>query len=168
MESSTADLAQPNPASVVGFPHQLQDSGVSQKRRSLRRFADTVLKSTAQFWFLVAVIGQLIFGLYICRSTAARPCKGISQRGIRSCRMGTFPAIPWATLPSPRISSWRRSSPSADRFNLFRKSGPVRRPSITEWAHLPAGPRRFRPEDVSGPVPEFLVFRPIPCAAGCS
>ena len=65
MESNTADMAQPNPASVVGFPHQLQNSATSQKRRSLRDLADTALKSAAGFWFLVTVIGQMVFGFYI-------------------------------------------------------------------------------------------------------
>lgn len=65
MESSTSDVAQPNPASISGFLHQPQSSAISHKRRSLRDVADAALKSAAGFWFLVAVIGQWVFGFYI-------------------------------------------------------------------------------------------------------
>ena len=62
MESSAADLA---PNAVAGIQYQLQNSDVSQQRSSLRHFADTVLKSAAGFWFLVAVVGQWVFAFYI-------------------------------------------------------------------------------------------------------
>lgn len=44
------------------FAHK---SAASQKRPLLQVFADTALKSSVTFWFLVAVIGQLVFVLYI-------------------------------------------------------------------------------------------------------
>ncbi len=44
---------------------QLQNSAASQKRHSLQNVADTALKATAGFWFLVAAIGQWAFLYYI-------------------------------------------------------------------------------------------------------
>jgi hypothetical protein len=41
------------------------DATTPQKRYSWRTFADTALKTAAQFWFVVAVIGQWIFAFYI-------------------------------------------------------------------------------------------------------
>jgi hypothetical protein len=35
----------------------------SEKGRSLQRLADTALKAAVRFWFVVAVVGQLIFAL---------------------------------------------------------------------------------------------------------
>lgn len=46
-------------------PVLVHNSATSQKRHSLQHFADTALKSSAAFLFLVAVIGQLVFVLYI-------------------------------------------------------------------------------------------------------
>ena len=37
----------------------------SQRQRSLRSFADASLRAAAGFWFVVAVIGQLVFAIYI-------------------------------------------------------------------------------------------------------
>ncbi|GEM_PF-158382 len=44
---------------------QLQNSTASQERQPLQNFADKALKAAAGLWFLVAVIGQWIFVVYI-------------------------------------------------------------------------------------------------------
>lgn len=46
-------------------PSLVHNSATSQKRHPLQSIADTALKSSAAFWFLVAVIGQWMFVFYI-------------------------------------------------------------------------------------------------------
>lgn len=65
MEYRTTDAIQHDAAKNAGIPQQLYQSAASQKRRSLETRADTALKASALFWFLVAVIGQLMFVSYI-------------------------------------------------------------------------------------------------------
>lgn len=47
------------------IPQQLQPNAASQTRNSRQNFADIALKAAAGFWYLVAVIGQLMFASYI-------------------------------------------------------------------------------------------------------
>ena len=49
----------------IQLTQQLHNSTASQKRHSLPHFADKALKAAAAFWFLVAVIGQWMFVVYI-------------------------------------------------------------------------------------------------------
>src|SRR5258708_35972268 len=56
---------QPGPAGVAGVLQSLPDSTAAHKRYSLDIFADIALKAAARFWFLVAVIGQWTFVVYI-------------------------------------------------------------------------------------------------------
>ena len=83
--------------------------------------ADAALKHAARFWFVVAVLGQWMFVSYVADLLWRRGVAGDLRPGTKSCPMGTFPATPWATSPSPRICCWRSSSSSADRFSSFRR-----------------------------------------------
>lgn len=50
---------------VEGFQQRLHYSAASQKRHSLQSVAVKALKAAAGLWFLVAVIGQLVFVSYV-------------------------------------------------------------------------------------------------------
>jgi len=65
MTYRTADAIQRDAARGAVIPQQLQPNAASQTRHSLQNFADTALKGVAGFWFLVAVIGQLMFASYV-------------------------------------------------------------------------------------------------------
>lgn len=65
MATRSSETIQSNVASGVVVPQQLHHSAASQKPRSLQNFADAALKTAARFWFLVAVVGQLMFASYI-------------------------------------------------------------------------------------------------------
>jgi hypothetical protein len=61
----------------------------SPRRYSWRTFADAALKATAAFWFLVAIIGQLLFGFTVASFYALTPT---IER--------PFSSIPRTTMPS--------------------------------------------------------------------
>lgn len=50
---------------TAGFPVKSSERGASLQRQSWPRFAAGALSSAAVFWFLVTVIGQLLFVLYV-------------------------------------------------------------------------------------------------------
>lgn len=65
MATRSIETIQSNVASGAVVPQQLHHSAASQKPRSLQNFADTALKAAAGFWFVVAVVGQLMFASYV-------------------------------------------------------------------------------------------------------
>jgi hypothetical protein len=52
---------------------KLPPVATSQRRRSLRDFADASLKAADGVWFVVAVIGQLGFAIYISNCLRSYP-----------------------------------------------------------------------------------------------
>jgi hypothetical protein len=74
------------------------NSDASQKRHSLEISADTALKAAARLWFLVAVIGQWMFAVYIVsfyggavvEDDLARWSKGLSRGYIPGDNIGNF------------------------------------------------------------------------------
>src|ERR1035438_5945305 len=78
---------------------QLFDYGsASQQRRSLEISADTALRASAGLWFLVAVIGQWMFAVYIVsfygravvEDDLARWSKGLSRGYIPGDNIGNL------------------------------------------------------------------------------
>jgi hypothetical protein len=65
MTSRSADTSQLKTAGAAGFLQQSHDSAASQTSRSLQIFAAAALNAAAGLWFLVAVIGQLLFVSYV-------------------------------------------------------------------------------------------------------
>jgi hypothetical protein len=65
MTYRTADTSQLKTAIDAGLLRQSHNIAAPQKSRSLRNFAGAALKASAGLWFLVAVIGQLVFVSYI-------------------------------------------------------------------------------------------------------
>jgi len=63
MECRTADLS--HAATAEGFMPELGDSHDLPKRHTLQNVSNTALKAAAGLWFVVAVIGQLAFALYV-------------------------------------------------------------------------------------------------------
>ena len=70
----------------------------SEKRRSLQRLADTALKAAVRFWFVVAVVGQLIFaftvaafyGMASVRGNFLAWNKGMAHGYVSGDTMGNF------------------------------------------------------------------------------
>lgn len=65
MATHSSEIIQSNVASGAVVPQQSHHIVASQKRWSLQNFADAALKAAAGFWFVVAVIGQLMFASYV-------------------------------------------------------------------------------------------------------
>ncbi|HYR90973.1 MAG TPA: DUF2306 domain-containing protein [Terriglobia bacterium] len=62
-----------------------------QKRHSLQNFADTALKAAAGFWFLVAVIGQLVFAFTVASFYGHAAVRGVFGAWDRSITRGYIP-----------------------------------------------------------------------------
>ncbi len=65
MLDPTADTFQLSAADVADFLPKTHGRAASQSRHSLQDFAGASLKMAAGLWFIVAVVGQLIFATYI-------------------------------------------------------------------------------------------------------
>ncbi len=76
MAYPTVDTSQPEAARGADFLRQSRGGAASQKRRSLQNFADAALKASARLWFLVAVIGQLVFVSYIVAAYGRAAARG--------------------------------------------------------------------------------------------
>jgi len=82
----------------IHLPRQLHSTSALQRWHSLPRLADRALQATSAFWFLVAVLGQWMFVVYIVsfyggavvQGDLARWSKVVSPGYIRGDGMGNF------------------------------------------------------------------------------
>jgi hypothetical protein len=79
-----------------------------QKTYSLRKLADKTLKAAAAFWFVVVVLGQLVFAFTVASFYGLTAARGNWQQWNKS--MGTPLIIPWVTWSSASISPQPSSS----------------------------------------------------------
>jgi len=94
----TINELQHRAAGAAGLLQSLPHRKAAQRRHSLEVFADIALKATARFWFLVAVIGQWIFVVYIVsfyggaavRGDLARWGQGLRHAYVPGYHMGNF------------------------------------------------------------------------------
>lgn len=72
-------------------PILTESSATSHKQHPLHHFAATALKSSAVFWFLVAVIGQLVFVLYILSFYGGSAVRGNLETWVKVLPHGIIP-----------------------------------------------------------------------------
>ena len=129
----TINESQRSAAGAAGFLQSLPDSTAAHKRYSLDIFADIALKAAARFWFLVAVIGQWIFVVYIVsfyggaavQGDLARWGQGLRHAYVPGDHMGNFVLAMHLLLavivtvggPLQLIPQLRAIAPSFHRWN---------------------------------------------------
>jgi tetratricopeptide (TPR) repeat protein len=70
----------------------------TQRARSLRKLADSTLKAAAGFWFVVAVLGQLVFAFTVASFYGLSAARGNWQQWNKSMTHGHTPGHPMGNL----------------------------------------------------------------------
>jgi len=73
-------------------------SDVPQRAQSQRKLADRALKAAARFWFVVAVLGQLIFAFTVASFYGVAAARGHWQRWNKTMTHGYAPDHPIGNL----------------------------------------------------------------------
>jgi hypothetical protein len=70
----------------------------TQRARSLRKLADSTLKAAAGFWFVVVVLGQLVFAFTVASFYGLTAARGNWQQWNKSMTHGYAPDHPMGNL----------------------------------------------------------------------
>jgi uncharacterized membrane protein len=73
-------------------------SDTTQRERSLRKLADRALKAAAGFWFVVVVLGQLVFAFAVASFYGLSAARGNWQQWNKSMTHGYAPGHPMKNL----------------------------------------------------------------------
>jgi hypothetical protein len=73
-------------------------AAIPQRRHSLRNHADRALKTAARFWFVVAVLGQLVFAFAVASFYGLSAARGNWQQWNKSMTHGYTPGHPMKNL----------------------------------------------------------------------
>jgi tetratricopeptide (TPR) repeat protein len=73
-------------------------AAIPQRKHSLRNHADRALKTAARFWFVVAVLGQLVFAFAVASFYGLSAARGNWQQWNKSMTHGYTPGHPMKNL----------------------------------------------------------------------
>ena len=138
-------------------------AGTSPRQHSLRKLADRTLKAAAGFWFVVAVLGQLVFAFTVASFYGLSAARGHWQQWNKSMTHGYTPGHPMGNLAVIIHLSVGRRHPAERRDSTHSASPPsCTGLSSLEWACLLRDRLRHQPCRSLYDVVPWNCRRPFP------